>query len=470
MLIGGRLAGETDIDRDLPAFRYDPDYRRTSDVPLSLVAPLPAGGAEGGKLRNWLLGALPDDPEVLDALCADYGVARHDPLGLLAGPMGADCAGAVQFCAPDQAETLLSDPGGADPIDDVGIADWLDRMETDPARRAYRTDGADSGFSIGGMQPKAALRRTNHGSWAVPRGSLPTTHLIKASRSRRWPHEALIEHLTMRIAAGCGIPAARTEIARLAGKEVIIVERYDRAASGTIRVHQEDMCQALGISPHLKYQRNGGPGPETIADALRAADPDQVDANIARLLDILLFQWVAASTDGHAKNLSVLHPGDGSVRLAPIYDACSWLPYRKGKFEKKIQLAMKIGTDHSLKAADTADALCRTAERLGTDTGTVARRAAHIADTLPDALDNAISVLPEDTADCAEIAALRQELPERAARCAEIAQTALRASRAARPIESLPPGEQKRRRCTHIGLRTRKQCIRPAHNGDDHRY
>ncbi len=426
VIIGGRLAGEVDIGRDLPAFRYDPDYRRTSSVPLSLVAPLPVGGAEGDRLRNWLLGALPDDPEVLDALCVDHGVARHDPIGLLGGPMGADCAGAVQFCPPEQTENLLFDPGHAEPIDDAGIADWLDRMEIDPARRAYRTDGADSGFSIGGMQPKAALRHTADDGWAVPHGSLPTTHLIKASRSRRWPHEALIEHLTMRTAAGCGIPASRTRIAQFADKEVIIVERYDRTDNGTIRVHQEDMCQALGIAPNLKYQRNGGPGPEDVADALRAADPEIADANIGRLLDILLFQWVAASTDGHAKNLSVIHPGDGSVHLAPLYDACCWLPYRKGRFEKKTQMAMKIGTDYSLKTADSADALHRTAERLGIDTSTVARRAAHIANALPDALNNAINTLTSSAPDCAEVVALSQELPDRAARCAEIAETAAR--------------------------------------------
>ena len=245
----------------------------------------------------------------------------------------------------------------------------------------------------------------------------------------------------MRTAAGCGIPAARTEIAWLEGKEVIIVERYDRAAGGTIRVHQEDMCQALGIAPHLKYQRNGGPGPEDVANVLRAADTDQADTNINRLIDILLFQWITASTDGHAKNLSVFYPGDGSVHLAPLYDACSWLPYRQGRFEKKVQLAMKIGTDYSLKTADTVDALCRTAERLGTDTGAVARSAAHIADTLPDALNNAIGVLPVEIADCPEAVALRHELPDRAARCAEIAQTALRASRVARPIEPVQPGE-----------------------------
>ena len=463
VLIGGHRAGEADVGSGQPAFRYDHDYRRTSAVPLSLVVPLAAGGAEGDKVRNWLLGALPDDPSVLDALCAEHNADRDDPLSLLAGPMGADCAGAVQFCPPDKADALLAGTGGADPISDREIADWLDRMETDPARRAYLTDSADTGFSIGGMQPKAALRLTASGGWAVPHGSLPTTHLIKASRPERWPHEAILEHLTMRAAAGCGIPAARTEVRCIAGKEVIVVERYDRAAAGTVRVHQEDMCQALGVPPHRKYQRNGGPGPQQIADALRSADPERADENIERLCDILLFQWVTASTDGHAKNLSVLHAGDGSVRLAPLYDACSWLPYRKGEFEKKTQLAMKIGTDYSLKAADTADALRRTASRLGMSPAALARRAEHIAEHAGPAAEAAIRALPGPAADNAEVDALRRELRDRASRCTEIAA----AASSAVPITAKKPA---RPRCAHIGLRTRKQCIRPAHQGDDHRY
>ena len=369
---------------------------------------------------------------MLDALCVERGADRRDPLGLLAGPMGADCAGAVQFCPPDRAGALLADPGGADPIGDEAIADWLDRMGTDPARRAYLADGADAGFSIGGMQPKAALRRTASGGWAVPRGSLPTTHLVKASRPHRWPHEALIEHLTMRAAAGCGIPAARTETCLMAGREVIVVERYDRAAGGTVRVHQEDMCQVLGVPPRLKYQRNGGPGVEEIAGVLRAADPDRADENIERLCDVLLFQWVAASTDGHAKNFGVLHPGDGSVRLAPLYDAYSWLPYRKGRFEKKTQIAVKLGADYSLEAADTADALRRTAGRLGMTPSAVARRAARIA---------------------------------------EAAAAAFSASRAtAAAASAAPPGKQERPRCAHVGPPSRAQCIRHGHKGDNHRY
>ena len=425
VLIGAHLAGELDLGNGQPVFRYDPGYRRQADVPLSVLFPLASDRAEGEKLHNWLQGLLPDDPGILDALCAEHDLARSDALGLLDTPMGADCAGAVRFCPPGGVAALQTDTGGQEPIDDAGIADWLNRMETDPARRAYRTDGADSGFSIAGIQPKVALRRSNSG-WVVPKGALPTTHLIKASRNHRWPHEAIIEHLTMRTAAGCGIPTAHTEIAQCSGREVIIVERFDRFAGGTARVHQEDMCQALGLPPRLKYQRDGGPSPEDIAALLRTADPDLADENTTRLLDNLLYQWITASTDCHAKNLGILHPGDGTVRLSPLYDVCSWLPYRKGRFEKKIQLAMKIGTDYSLKTADTPDGLHRTADRLGIDPASAIRRAAEIATVIPAALASAISDLPAEIAALDEVKALRSELPDRARRCHGIAEMATR--------------------------------------------
>ena len=482
VLIGGQIAGTLDLSTaPQPAFEYDHDYRRRSDTPLSARFPLTSRRTGGEELRWWLEGLLPDDPDILDALCAEHRLDPQDSLRLLGTPMGADCAGAVQFCPPDATADLLADPGGQTPIPDAGIAEWLAQMQTDPARRAYRSEGADSGFSIAGMQPKVALRRTLDG-WAVPRGALPTTHLLKATRAGVYPHEALIEHLTMRIAAFAGVAAARTEIGHCGDLEVVIVERFDRAAEGTVRIHQEDLCQALGRPPRRKYQRHGGPAPEDMARLLRETDPERADANLGRLLDNLLFQWIAASPDGHAKNFSILHPGDGSIRLSPLYDACSWLPYRKGKFEKKIQLAMKIGTDYSLSTADTPDALNRTAERLGLRLAQVVRRATEIAAAVPAALDEALRTLPSGMPVPAEAEALRQEFPDRAARCLETAEQAARRFRTPPSGVAPPVGgwEQPGRalatpapaspRCHHIGVRTGKRCIRPPHKGSDHRY
>src|SRR3546814_10116342 len=53
------------------------------------------------------------------------------------------------------------------------------------------------------------------------------------------------------------------------------LERYDRMIRRRTwrRVHQEDMCQALGLHPSQKYQSDGGPSPDKIADLLRVSMP-----------------------------------------------------------------------------------------------------------------------------------------------------------------------------------------------------
>jgi serine/threonine-protein kinase HipA len=85
------------------------------------------------------------------------------------------------------------------------------------------------------------------------------------------------------------------------------VERYDRfpVGDGTVsRVHQEDMCQALGLSPAVKYQSEGGPSPEQIITLLRRAITPQViaETEVGRFVDGLALNWLIAGTDAHAKN------------------------------------------------------------------------------------------------------------------------------------------------------------------------
>src|SRR5947209_13524320 len=52
------------------------------------------------------------------------------------------------------------------------------------------------------------------------------------------------------------------------------------------------------------------------------------------------WNWLMAGTDAHAKNYSVLLASD-DVRLAPLYDVASALPY--GVHEKKLRFAMRLG-------------------------------------------------------------------------------------------------------------------------------
>lgn len=48
----------------------------------------------------------------------------------------------------------------------------------------------------------------------------------------------------------------------IAGRKVIVVERYDRVVGpdGAVeRIHQEDFCQAVGVPPETKHEEYGGP-------------------------------------------------------------------------------------------------------------------------------------------------------------------------------------------------------------------
>ena len=93
--------------------------------------------------------------------------------------------------------------------------------------------------------------------------------------------------------------------------------------------------------PTKKYQNEGGPSPPDIIELLRTYSTDR-ESDVDTFVDALGFNWLIAGTDAHAKNYSLLLAEGPNVRLAPLYDIASMLPY-KGIDVKKIKLAMKIG-------------------------------------------------------------------------------------------------------------------------------
>jgi serine/threonine-protein kinase HipA len=121
----------------------------------------------------------------------------------------------------------------------------------------------------------------------------------------------------------------------------LCVQRYDRTVTQpTLRTHQEDGCQVLGLPPDQKYQTVAHKDPSLagFAAAILRFGADPV-ADLRALLQLLVLTVCVGNADLHAKNLSLLH-GDG-VRLAPIYDVVStsgvcrcqpgtWPSYRQG--------------------------------------------------------------------------------------------------------------------------------------------
>jgi serine/threonine-protein kinase HipA len=190
---------------------------------------------------------------------------------------------------------------------------------------AWRLPRDTGQFSLAGAQPKTALLFQN-GRWGIPSGRLPTTHILKPPTGRFDGH-AENEHICLMLARNLGLPTAQSKVMRFKDEIAIVIERYDRQQKGNdiVRVHQEDMCQAFGIMPTKKYQNEGGPSAFNIAELLRTYSTDRQE-DLDTFIAALAFNWLIAGTDAHAKNFSLLI-SSRRVRLAPLYDVASILPY-----------------------------------------------------------------------------------------------------------------------------------------------
>ncbi|MFC0527933.1 type II toxin-antitoxin system HipA family toxin [Phytohabitans kaempferiae] len=404
VLMNGHVAGAVRQDRNGElTFVYDDEWRvSAASTPLSVSMPL-TQQAHDDSIRPFLLGLLPDNEKVLERWARRHHASARNPFALLQH-VGEDCAGAVQFVAHERVGAQLARDGGVTWAGEDEIADRIRVLRRDPAAWHVATTGH---FSLGGAQSKMALHHDPvTGRWGDPWGAVPTTHILKPAVSGLDDHD-LNEHLCLDAARRLGLGAATSRVATFAGERVVVIDRYDRIrqeGGGIARAHQEDLCQALGIPPVIKYQSEGGPSAEQVIALLRAEIPDakRADEEVRRFVDALAFNWIAAGTDAHAKNYSLLLSGR-QVRLAPLYDLASALPY-DDMYPPKLRMAMRVGGEYRIAAIRA-----RHWRRLATDNGldpdaTVAR-----VDALAAGAPGAFA------AAAAAVASLDSELPARLA-------------------------------------------------------
>lgn len=101
--------------------------------------------------------------------------------------------------------------------------------------------------------------------------------------------------------------AAHTHVERFEDQQVV-VEPYDRQPGGAVRIHHEDMCQALGHHPSQNYQSDGGPTPADIVRRLRQVSTSP-EENVDRFLLALGFNWLIVGPDALTSSNSLLSAG-----------------------------------------------------------------------------------------------------------------------------------------------------------------
>ena len=266
--------------------------------------------------RAWFDGLLPEE-ERRSAAEVEHGVERGDSFGLLAA-IGWECAGAVSVM-----------PEGRTPASGSYLqltdADVWSRLDALP--RLVAEVDREVRLSLGGAQDKLLLARVDE-SWLLPLQGALSTHILKPEPAR-YPGLAAAEAWALQAAAGVTRTASAQLVTPPGHRPTVIVERYDRVVrpGSVVRIHQEDLCQVLGLPPTAKYARSTKRGEASLrrlADLLVARGVD-APAELIRLLEQTVVNVALANSDAHAKNISVVRASPRTLSLAPLYDVAPTL-------------------------------------------------------------------------------------------------------------------------------------------------
>jgi serine/threonine-protein kinase HipA len=345
--------------------------------PLSQSLPLQQERFTRKECRGFFAGILPEESK-REIIARNLGISARNDYAMLER-IGGECAGAVTFVpAGEPLPERNYDYRKLSTAELIAILKELPRRPLLAGERGVR-------LSLAGAQDKVAVRIEKNGV-SLPLGGAPSTHILKPAIDR---FEGVVfnEALSMGLAAAIGLPTAPVETRTVEGMTFLLVERYDRVHRQTPgdepvveRVHQEDFCQAQGIVPETKYQKEGGPSLKDCFNLLRAVSSAPV-IDLARLLDGVIFNYLVGNNDAHGKNFSLVYPGAGTgdlhVRLAPLYDVVSTIYYP----ELSPEMAMKIGGEYSSDRV-TPRNFEKLAEEAGLAKPLVRRRVAELADAI----------------------------------------------------------------------------------------
>lgn len=162
------------------------------------------------------------------------------------------------------------------------------------------------GTSMGGARPKNVVE-DDEGLWLA---KFP-------DKSDKWSN-ARVEGAMLALAQECGLRVARHRIEHVAGKDVLLVQRFDRTltADGYLRHRMVSGLTALGAED--SHGDRAKWSYLLLADELRrrSARPAQ---DLEELFRRMVFNALISNTDDHPRNHALIAPTD-KWELSPAYD------------------------------------------------------------------------------------------------------------------------------------------------------
>jgi serine/threonine-protein kinase HipA len=180
-------------------------------------------------------------------------------------------------------------------------------------------------MSLAGAQEKLGLRIDANGAMFLPEGSAPSTHIVKPENaSADFPYCPANEFFCMRLAHELKVPVPAVGLLHLP-EALYVIERFDRepldagADNAFRRLHQIDLCQAMGVAPSKKYESEGGLGLRHLFEVLRGTFMDRPVVAANAVAQWIAFNYLIGNLDAHAKNIAFLMRGQKAA-VAPFYD------------------------------------------------------------------------------------------------------------------------------------------------------
>lgn len=370
-------------------FNYLPEWlSNPSSTPISHSLPLRAETFSQKECQGFFGGLLPEERN-RELIARNLGISKENDFSML-NEIGGECAGAVTFVP--SGTPLNTQNFESRILSESDLAKLLRELP----KRPLMAGEAGVRLSLAGAQNKLPVRIDNN-TLSLPLGYAPSTDIIKPAIA---DYEGIVynESLCMKLAKAIGLSVANVETGRAEDIEYLIVKRYDRkiipvnrifVKDYSIRLHQEDFCQALGISSKNKYQAEGGPSLKDCIHLVRVVSPISV-SELQKIIDAIIFNFLIGNNDAHGKNFSIVYDRfhtvlSDDIYFAPLYDLICTTYYPN----LSPTMAMKIGDQYDSRLILPKD-FEKMAEECGLSKPLVKKRVVEIAQKILTALENRI--------------------------------------------------------------------------------
>lgn len=279
-------------------FQYDKKWIRDG-FPISQQLPLTTAeySPVDGKAHRFFANLLPE-ANARTHLVRDLKISNSD--FELLKTIGGECAGAFSILPEDHAPAIKM---------------HYQKLSDDDLKKIVLRKGNIAGFtseknrprlSLAGAQDKCPIYFDGK-HYFLSKEAAPSTHILKFE-VMGYRHIPVYEYFLTQLAKTIDLPVVDMQLKKIDRDYFLLIERYDRIMQDDkkiLRLHQEDFCQALGLSHLQKYQQEGGPSFYDCFNLIKKISINPM-RDAENLLKWQIFNVLAGNSDGHAKNIALL--------------------------------------------------------------------------------------------------------------------------------------------------------------------